>query len=154
MSAKYIYADNWNEIARACKDAVHWRCTKCGVWHNQQIKRSSLTPSEYQWYDEGLRLWRDKDGRLLKPDEVWQCPVVRVELSVHHAGVPYSDGTPGDPDDKMDNRPENLQVLCARCHLLAELDISFKKRANRRQKQIRDSGQLVMFMLGADEAGS
>lgn len=25
------YPDNWNEIARACKDAADWKCQDCGM---------------------------------------------------------------------------------------------------------------------------
>jgi hypothetical protein len=40
-----------------------------------------------------------------------------VILTVAHLGVPYSDGTPGNPHDKMEVRDENLAALCQRRHL-------------------------------------
>jgi hypothetical protein len=39
-------------------------------------------------------------------------------LSVHHRGVPYATGQPGDSRDKHDLRIENLQVLCVPCPYL------------------------------------
>lgn len=51
-----------------------------------------------------------------------------VVLTVHHLGVPWPDGTPGDPDNKRDCRPENLKVLCQRCHLNAERLIRKNKK--------------------------
>lgn len=56
-----------------------------------------------------------------------------VVLTVHHKGAAHADGRPGDPDDKMDNRRENLAALCQRCHLKAEQDI---RRAKRRATQL------------------
>jgi len=40
-----------------------------------------------------------------------------VILTVAHLGVEKPDGSPGDKEDKMDCRPENLAALCQRCHL-------------------------------------
>lgn len=54
----------------------------------------------------------------------------RVVLTVHHLGIDKPDGTPGDPADKMDCRPENLVALCQRCHLKAERNLRFWKRVN------------------------
>lgn len=44
----------------------------------------------------------------------------RVVLTVHHIGVPYANGMPGNPGDKHDLRRENLIALCQECHDLAE----------------------------------
>ncbi len=41
----------------------------------------------------------------------------KVVLTVAHLGIDKEDGTPGDKDDKLDCRPENLAALCQRCHL-------------------------------------
>lgn len=41
----------------------------------------------------------------------------RVILTVAHIGATKPDGSPGDPTDKFDVRPENLRVWCQRCHL-------------------------------------
>lgn len=73
------------------------------------------------WQAISLRI-RERDG--------WQCkfcgaiqgephPLTgsKVILTVAHLGVPYPDGTPGNPHDKMDVRDENLAALCQRCHL-------------------------------------
>lgn len=52
----------------------------------------------------------------------------RVVLTCHHLGIDKPDGTPGDPDDKMDCRLENLVALCQKCHLRAERDIRWWQR--------------------------
>jgi hypothetical protein len=41
----------------------------------------------------------------------------KVNLQVAHLGVPYPDGRPGNPADKLDCREENLKALCSRCHI-------------------------------------
>lgn len=48
-------------------------------------------------------------------------PCEMYELSVHHKGVPYADGRPGDPRDKHDVRRENLSAYCYLCHFRAEM---------------------------------
>lgn len=58
-------------------------------------------------------------------------------MSVHHLGVPKGDGSPGDPHDKLDVRPENLRALCSKCHLARDLPIHIANAARtRRAKQI------------------
>jgi 5-methylcytosine-specific restriction endonuclease McrA len=44
------------------------------------------------------------------------CGCETNELSTHHIGTPYADGTPGDSHDKHDLRRENLAALCWPCH--------------------------------------
>lgn len=72
-----------------------------------------------------------------------------VILTVAHLGVPHPDGTPGDKEDKMDVRPENLAALCQRCHLNYDRDHHLAvQAANRQFKQQQDreqSGQMSMF---------
>ena len=46
------------------------------------------------------------------------CPT--KQLSVHHIGVPYANGRPGNPHDKHDLRRENLAALCSDCHEAAD----------------------------------
>ena len=67
-----------------------------------------------------------------------------VMLTTAHLGVAKPDGTPGDKDDKMDCRPENLLALCQRCHLDLDRDDHIRNRAiNQRQRQI-EAGQLKL----------
>jgi hypothetical protein len=59
----------------------------------------------------------------------------RIQLSTHHIGIPKADGSPGDPRDKSDCRPENLLAVCWPCHL--KLDYPLLKdslRATRERK--------------------
>ena len=73
----------------------------------------------------------------------------KVVLTVHHIGVDYPDGTPGDMHDKMDCRDENLIALCQRCHLLADLPSHMahaKETRQRKKAEARASvGQLGLF---------
>lgn len=45
------------------------------------------------------------------------------ELSVHHLGLSYANGKPGDPGDKHDIRQENLVALCWDCHRAADAPV-------------------------------
>lgn len=73
----------------------------------------------------------------------------RVVLTVHHCGVDKPDGSPGDREDKMDNRPENLAALCQPCHLMADRDLNAKKAAAtkyRKQRELaHEAGQRGLF---------
>jgi len=40
-----------------------------------------------------------------------------IVLTVAHVGLPKPDGTPGNKEDTMDCRPQNLITLCRLCHL-------------------------------------
>lgn len=60
----------------------------------------------------------------------------RIVLTCAHLGVPKQDGTPGDKHDKMDCRPENLRMLCQRCHLRFDLDEHVRNaKATRERKR-------------------
>lgn len=73
----------------------------------------------------------------------------RVILTVAHLGVPFPDGSPGDPEDKSDSRPENLAALCQRCHLNYDRAHHLQvQRDNRLAKAAREremGGQLGLF---------
>ena len=59
-------------------------------------------------------------------------------LNVHHMGVPYPNGKPGDRRDKHDLRRENLYVLCGQCHQwIEQLLAEEERRERRRQKRKR-----------------
>jgi hypothetical protein len=137
---RYTYPDDWEQIAREIKERAGWKCQKCGAPHGVLINRRIDDP--YIWQE-----WRE--GTMGKEAEfIWRAPV-KVVVSVHHIGVPKPDGSPGDSLDKSDNRPENLIALCARCHLIADLEVS-KKHAKEtknenKHKQIQSSGQLELW---------
>lgn len=128
-----LYPVNWNEISRAVRQRANWKCEKCGVKHGSYIMRLKHDPSQWYYTYEAA-----KPG----PDE----NKIKVVLTVHHVGVDKPDGTPGNPGDKMDCRSENLQALCQRCHLLADLDqhIANRKqnRAARNEQEATAAGQL------------
>jgi len=56
----------------------------------------------------------------------------KERLTVHHKGIPYPDGRPGDSRDKHDLRLENLQVLCEPCHI--EVDRIYPTSPSRQEK--------------------
>jgi hypothetical protein len=70
-----------------------------------------------------------------------------VVLTVHHIGVPYPDGRPGNPHDKMDCRPENLVALCPRCHLKADLPSHKATRQRKAEERRTAAGQLELFKV-------
>lgn len=68
-------------------------------------------------------------------------------LTVAHLGVPYPDGTPGNPHDKMDVRDENLAALCQRCHLNYDrVEHMLNAAYTRWQKKI-EAGQLYFIIF-------
>lgn len=75
----------------------------------------------------------------------------QVRLQVAHRGIPKPDGTPGNKYDLYDNRPENLVVLCQRCHL--NFDRADATRTRRRLRIIRQiaAGQLPLILPVFDD---
>lgn len=65
-------------------------------------------------------------------------------MSVHHVGVDKPDGTPGDPHDKMDVRPENLLALCSKCHLIRDVPIHVQHAAETRRRKRLSAGQMEL----------
>lgn len=138
MSRHYDYAPTWAQTALEVKERARWKCEHCGVPHDALIVRDKRQPGRWRFAT---------DAECLLDEGV---PVVRVVLSVHHIGVPKPDGTPGDPDDKLDNRPENLVALCARCHLIEEVKAGAARkaaetRANQRRQRQLAAGQGELF---------
>lgn len=137
---RYSYPANWQEIAREIKERDEWKCRHCGVGHGMFINRLIANPF----------IWREwQEGTMGKEAEFFWLPTKKVVVSVHHMGVPKPDGSPGDSLDKSDNRPENLICLCARCHLIADLEVSKKHaretRAENKRQLILSSGQLEIW---------
>ncbi len=77
-----------------------------------------------------------------QPSEVFDTH--KRTMSVHHVGVAKPDGTPGDPHDKMDVRPENLLALCSKCHLLRDLPIHVQHAAETRRRKRLSAGQMEL----------
>ena len=90
--------------------------------------------------------WR-KVSRTIRRVAGWRCEQChvcngrtdatghKVQLSVHHIGVPYADGRTGDPHEKHYIRRENLIALCERCH--EQADQAFHRRNDRQQRILR-----------------
>lgn len=60
----------------------------------------------------------------------------RIVLTCAHLGTVKADGSPGDKHDKSDVRPENLKMLCQKCHLRFDIDehIANAKRTRENKK--------------------
>lgn len=133
------YPPDWPEISLAVRRRARWRCERCHAPAGSWICRLEDNPAKFILLEnvaderEARNLWlRYHKGTARKP--------VRVVLTVHHVGAVHPDGTPGDRRDKWDCRPENLQCLCQRCHLLADLDLHVAHARRTRHEQ-RTAGQ-------------
>lgn len=65
----------------------------------------------------------------------------RVILTVAHKGIDKPDGTPGSKTDLFDLRPENLIVLCQRCHLNFDRPENLEKGWQTRKRNRASSGE-------------
>lgn len=117
------YPDNWKDIsARIRFERAQGKCEQCGAPHGEYILRSAVDAAQYVIVEGDWYVWPDGSAVGHLPEEyAANSKLTRVILTVHHIGVDYPDGTPGDPRDKMDVRDENLIAYCQRCHLLADL---------------------------------
>jgi hypothetical protein len=90
--------------------------------------------------------WKCQDCGMQcrRPDEPFDTH--KRTMSVHHVGVAKPDGSPGDPHDKMDVRPENLLALCSKCHLARDLPIHIANAARTRRAKIVAAGQEEMVL--------
>lgn len=66
-------------------------------------------------------------------------------LTTAHLGVPKPDGSPGDKNDKMDCRDENLAALCQDCHLRFDsaqhAENARRTRAKKKKEELERAGQ-------------
>lgn len=140
MPTKHQYPDNWDEIARSIKERAGWACERCGVEHGAYIVR--FDPNDQA-------KWRYMDAAEIELFNAGRQKGTHVVLSVHHIGVSKRDGSPGDPHDKFDCRPENLTALCSRCHLMADLDLhvssATETRSRQKRQAAREAGQEELF---------
>lgn len=135
------YPDNWLEISRYIRnERAGGKCEQCGAPNGVAIARPYGDEDRWVPAHEAVGF-----------EQYYRTPIT-VVLTVHHIGIDHADGTPGDPDDKMDCRDENLIALCNRCHLLADLDSHIAHaRETRRQRRIevaRQAGQQPLFDEG------
>lgn len=134
------YPDNWKEIADAVKERAGRKCQAdgCGLEHGKHIIRSPRAPER----------WRSVEN-VKFPNLRRGEKITRVILTVHHIGVDKPDGTPGDPNDKMDCRPENLIAYCQYHHLLADqannVALSRGTRIRKKHEQQSRAGQGELF---------
>jgi hypothetical protein len=95
---------------------------------------------------EGCTLYPDCRAEHGKPHPVTGS---RVVLTTAHLGIPYPDGRPGNPHDKMDVRDENLRALCQRCHLAIDradhVAAAQQTRRRKRLERMRAMGQLELI---------
>lgn len=153
MNNRHAYAPDWEDITLAIRESQQDKCGHCGVPNHVWIVRSSVDPVRYAQFDMDEGAFYTQDGNPIRlsevPDEFLDNEEVFVVLTVHHIGVEREDGSAGDPDDKSDNRLDNLVALCQRCHLLADLPGNVKKRKRARldtkRQAIADSGQSELF---------
>lgn len=149
------YPANWDDISRAARQRAAWKCEACGVPNGAIICRSKSDPAKYIVYDWQRSKWLFDGRDDFDRKDFDKRKTTRVVLTVHHVGAPYPDGRAGDPRDKMDVRPENLQALCQRCHLLADLDHHIENaritRQSKRQARARAAGQLNLPFTPIEE---
>lgn len=132
------YPRDWDEISKRIRyERAGGCCEWCSAPDRAYIRRRKSNPAEWRICTQDFA----GDGQWYR--------ATRVILTVHHIGVPYPDGRPGNPHDKMDCREENLVALCNRCHLLADLSIrvAAAKRTRLRKKieAAQNAGQLSLF---------
>lgn len=150
---KSAYPANWDAISRARREQAGQKCEQCGVPNGTLIVRKPKS-DEYLIVDhDGYCMYRWPDGRWIHlselPDGFDYDRDIKVVLTVHHIGVPYPDGRPGNPHDKMDVRPENLIAVCQRCHLILDKEIHIANRkktiARKKAEKTTAQGQLSLF---------
>lgn len=132
---KHDYPPDWDETAWSIKEREGWCCKDCGVEQGAFIVRPNRDDQSY---------WR-----YATEEDRGRHKIVKVVLSVHHIGTEKADGTPGDPNDKFDCRPENLEALCSRCHLVKDIGTHVHHARdtrifNKRQAQL-EAGQGELF---------
>lgn len=143
------YSLNWKEIRDAVVERDGNRCKTCDIPNHVWHYRSVVDPT--RWIIETVDGWQDKDGLLHRMDEMpdeyagfYDKDPTEIVLTVHHKGVPYPDGTPGDPGNKFDNRDENLEALCQFDHFAADrpdnLVKSKKTRGRNKHKRHQAAG--------------
>jgi hypothetical protein len=62
----------------------------------------------------------------------------KIVLTCAHLGTAKPDGSPGDKHDKTDCLPENLKMMCQRCHLRYDIDehVANGKRTREKKKWV------------------
>lgn len=84
-----------------------------------RVDRKRGYPGNWRRANYAMRRWRGHRCERCQSAE---------HLTVHHCGTAFADGCPGDRRNKHDIRPENLAVLCRRCHTLIENELIERER--------------------------
>lgn len=133
------YPPRWSQLSLFLRTLAKG-CEQCGAPGGAWIQRHKGNPLVWQ-------LCGELDGET----QTWKRPQ-KVVLSVHHIGMSLADGTPGNPHDKADCRPENLIVLCSRCHLMADLSLHIENaRRTRHLRKLREKESSGQMRLGCCE---
>ena len=149
-----LYPDDWERISLEARQRADWRCERCGVPNGIEIVRSDIDGAQYIVWHDDMGGYRFPSGSPIRLSEIpgeydISKQHTRIVLTVHHVGIERPDGSPGDPHDKSDCRPENLQALCQRCHLLADMPSNKAKahitRLNKKHAAKVATGQGELF---------
>lgn len=148
------YPKHWKRIRDAIVKRANNHCEQCGVENGRWIVRSLENGADWRYFALDEICYYAQDGTPIHVDEVPEAilanpQTTKVVLTVHHIGVAKEDGSPGDPHDKMDCRPQNLICLCQRCHFEADRPENVKAskvtRLNKRRKATKARGQSELF---------
>lgn len=69
---------------------------------------------------------------------------VKIVLTAAHRGIDQPDGTPGDKNNRMDCRDENLIALCQRCHLAFD-DRQHQQTAEKKKRDALHDAKQQLF---------
>lgn len=120
------YPENWKELRAAVLMRADNRCEECGVSNGAVGARDNT--GEW-WNEDRIHNLNSDDGELLFPDGFPE--MTKIVLTVHHRD-----------QDLANNAPENLVVLCQRCHLRRDTKMHARHaRATRARKR----GQAFLF---------
>lgn len=127
---KSKYPDNWDSLCADLKRDADWKCEVCEAPHGSTVYREHNSD---RW-TEDLSYARANFWRGIYKSE--------TQLQVAHLGIPKPDGSPGDKSDTLDCRPENLRVMCRRCHLDFDLPENIPNRRRTRLRRRRERAEL------------
>jgi hypothetical protein len=120
LRSLYPPPKEWQTLRRQIHARAGGRCEQCGLADRVRIHR--------RWHDGSQ--WTPAVGLGLERPPGYR-PAVLVILTTAHLNH-----QPGD------NRPENLKLLCCRCHLLHDQSYHLWRR---QQNRDRKNGQLRIF---------
>lgn len=110
---KHLYPSNWAQLSRQLKEQAGWCCQQCGVpqyaiahWDGEryQLVKGS------QYYDQ-LEYTHSYQSAVAAKQALTEWGDYPAKLIVVVLTTAHLD------HDPSNNAPDNLRVLCARCHL-------------------------------------